>query len=110
MYWHGKNLYKNLNRGKTLQSENDYLEPIVCFTQYRRFCGRSPSKCKTRRFDPLYTFYNHKSDSVMKAVVEHFKPKFTIISRFSIKQFKCIITTIENLSLLLVTSDWYPGQ
>lgn len=31
----------------------------------------------------------------MKAVVENFKPKFTIISRFSIKQFKCIITTIK---------------
>lgn len=62
-------------------------------------------KCKTRRLDPLYTFYNHNSDSVMKAVIEHFKPKFTIISRFSIKQFKFIITTIENLSLPLVTSD-----
>lgn len=44
----------------------------------------------------------------MKA--ENFKLKFTIISRFSIKQFKCIITTTENLSLLLVTSDWYPAQ
>lgn len=67
-------------------------------------------KCNTRRSDLLYTFHNHKIYSIMKAVIEHFKPKFTIISRVSIKQFKCIITTIENLSLLLVTSDWYAAQ
>lgn len=114
MYWHGKNLYKTLNRGKTLQPEMISWNQLCVSPNIDYFAEEAQVnlyKCKTRRLDPLYTFYNHKSDSVMKIVVEHFKPKITIIiSRFSIKHFKCIITTIENLSLLLVTSDWYTAQ